>query len=282
MNGREIYDRLCAATSRRTTLAYSTSFSMGVRLLARDMRGPIHAIYGFVRFADEIVDTFLDHQRDELLRTFERDTWEAIEGRISLNPILHSFQGAVHAVGIEHEHIATFLHSMRMDLQRSSHDRTSYQTYVLGSAEVVGLMCLRVFCAGDEEAYMRLRPAARRLGAAFQKINFLRDLHEDSRRLGRTYFPGVDRGGLTASRKQEIEAEIHEDLLVADAGIGQLRPGARFGVRLAAMYYKALLHKIERTPAGQLHQRRIRLSNARKFAMLLGSYVHRGSIQPHA
>ena len=274
MNNREIFDKVCAATSRHTTNSFSTSFSAGVRLLAPALRGPIHAIYGFVRFADEIVDTFLDHPRADLLKAFERDTWAAIDAGISLNPILHSFQQTVHRYGIEREHIRTFLASMEMDLHRSEHDDTSYETYILGSAEVVGLMCLHVFCEGDRQRYEQLKPAAMRLGAAFQKINFLRDIRDDSQRLGRSYFPGAN-GAMTEERKKEIEAEIREDLAAADLGISELPIGARNGVRLASIYYKALLRKIERTHARRIREERIRISNGRKFGMLITSYVQR-------
>lgn len=273
MNNRAIFDDVCTAASRQTTRAFSTSFSLGVRLLDPRMQGPIHAIYGFVRFADEIVDTFLDHPRAELLKDFERDTWAAIEGRISLNPILHSFQQVVHRHGIDRGLIASFLHSMEMDLYRSTHDGASYKEYILGSAEVVGLMCLRVFCQGDDALHRRLEGPAMRLGAAFQKVNFLRDLREDGQVLGRAYFPGTMQGGITEEQKRAVEADIRADMDAALEGIRALPRGARLGVHLAYLYYRALFRRIERTPAHRILQCRIRVPNALKMRLLLGTYV---------
>ncbi len=273
MNNRAIFDQVCMAASRHTTRAFSTSFSLGVRLLPSTMRGPIHAIYGFVRFADEIVDTFLDHPREQLLNDFERDTWAAIDAGISLNPILQSFQLVVHRYGIERDLVATFLHSMRMDLHRTTHDHASFKEYVLGSAEVVGLMCLRVFCQGDDALHQRLKGPAMRLGAAFQKVNFLRDLQEDGQVLGRAYFPGTRQGGLTEEQKRAVEADIRLDMDAALEGIRALPQGARPGVYLAFLYYRTLLRRIERTPAHRILQCRIRVPDILKLRLLLGTYV---------
>lgn len=273
MNNRAIFDRVCMAASQQTTRAFSTSFSLGVRLLDRRMRCSVHAIYGFVRFADEIVDTFLDQPRAELLDDFERATWAAIRSRISLNPILHSFQRVVHEHGIENELITTFFRSMRMDLQRNSHDEASYKEYVLGSAEVVGLMCLRVFCQGDEAQYQRLKAPAMRLGSAFQKVNFLRDLREDGQLLGRTYFPGTQQGGLSEPEKRAVEADIRADMDAAYLGIRELPRGARLGVHLAYLYYRSLLRRIERVPAERILQDRISVPRTLKMRLLLSTYV---------
>lgn len=273
MNNRAIFDRVCMAASRQTTLAFSTSFALGVRMLPPAMQGHIHAIYGFVRFADEIVDTFLDHPREQLLNGFERDTWAAIDAGISLNPILHSFQLVVHRFGIGRDLVATFLRSMRMDLHRTTHDEDSFKEYVLGSAEVVGLMCLRVFCQGDDELYQRLTEPAMRLGAAFQKVNFLRDLQEDGQLLGRAYFPGTRQGGLSEQSKRAVEADIRSDMDAALEGIRALPRGARPGVYLVLLYYRTLLRRIERTPAHRILQCRIRVPDALKLRLLLGTYV---------
>lgn len=273
MNTIALFDRVCLATSRQTTSAYSTSFALGVRSLHPRFRDPIHAIYGFVRFADEIVDTFHGHDKKELLAHFRADTERAIRDRISLNPILHSYQGVVNMYGIERELYDAFLRSMEMDLTDTRHDQRSYETYILGSAEVVGLMCLRVFCEGDEARYQALKPSAMKLGSAFQKVNFLRDLHDDHQHLGRTYFPGVDVRRLSAIDKTAIEADISADFDAAIVGIRQLPNGARFGVYVAYVYYKALFQKICRMPTDRILRERIRVPNRDKLALLTTSYL---------
>ncbi len=267
-----LFDKVAAKCSKLTTRAYSTSFSLGIYCLDRHMHEAIYAIYGFVRLADEIVDSFHGFDREKLLRDFERETFAAIAAGISLNPILHSFQRTVNRFGIDHGLIDKFLRSMEMDLHKSSHNPASFDDYVVGSAEVVGLMCLHVFCAGDRALYNSLEPAARRLGAAFQKVNFLRDLRDDHEILQRTYFPGVDVGQFTEKEKQAIEAEIREDFRAALEGIKRLPRGARFGVYVAYVYYRALLERIERTPARDLLTRRLRIPNAQKFVLLIRSY----------
>jgi len=273
MNNRSIYDAVCIETSRNTTRSFSTSFSLGVRMLDKRFRDPIHAIYGFVRFADEIVDTFHDAPQRELLERFRSDAERAIDQGISLNPILHSFQFVVRGSGIERSLMDTFLDSMEMDLSRTRHDQGSFQQYILGSAEVVGLMCLRVFCEGDKALFEHLKPHAMSLGAAFQKVNFLRDLRQDNNDLGRTYFPGTDLNALTAEQKQRIEDDIRADFEHAVIGIRQLPKGARVGVHLAYLYYLRLFKNIRSTPVSELLTRRIQVRNRSKLRLLVGAMV---------
>lgn len=273
MNTVALYDKVCLKASRHTTYAYSTSFSLGVRSLHKRFHGPIHAIYGFVRFADEIVDTFHGFDKEGLLTRFRADTHRAIAEGISLNPILHSFQRVVNRYGIEPELYDTFLDSMAMDLTDQRHDQRSYETYILGSAEVVGLMCLRVFCEGDDALYQRLKPAAMKLGAAFQKVNFLRDLKDDHQSLGRTYFPGIDLSEWGEDTKRAIEQDIQADFDAALTGIRQLPKGARFGVYTAYIYYLALFRKIQALPASRIMQERVRVRNRKKLALLTTSYL---------
>ena len=273
MNTIDLFSSTCMKASRAVTRSYSTSFSLGVRMLHPRFRDPIHAIYGFVRFADEIVDTFHEHDRRDLLDRFIADTWHAIGTGISLNPILHGFQAVVRRYAIDRTSVEAFFHSMTMDLDRREHDRSSYAQYVLGSAEVVGLMCLRVFCEGDDRAYQRLREPAQRLGAAFQKVNFLRDLKDDHVNLGRCYFPGIHPDRLDSSAKCDLESEIQADFSAAYRGIRQLPKGARLGVYLAYRYYHALLQRIRIRSADGLTDRRIRVSGGVKAALLMKSYV---------
>ncbi|HQW87812.1 MAG TPA: squalene/phytoene synthase family protein [Flavobacteriales bacterium] len=273
MNTIALYDAVCLKASRHTTYSYSTSFSLGIRSLDRRYHDPIHAIYGFVRFADEIVDTFHAHDKATLLQRFRNDTYTAIAEGISLNPILHSFQQVVNRYGIERELYDTFLNSMDMDLRDTTHDLGSYEQYILGSAEVVGLMCLRVFCEGDNALYDRLRTPAMRLGAAFQKVNFLRDLKDDHHSLGRTYFPGVDVSRMDDTTKRAIEADIAADFDAAILGIRQLPRGARFGVYIAYVYYLNLFRKIKALPTERILRERVRVRNLRKLALLTTSYL---------
>jgi 15-cis-phytoene synthase len=273
MNTIELFDRVCLAASRHTTRAYSTSFSLGIRSLHPSLQDPIHAIYGFVRFADEIVDTFHGHDKAALLQRFREDTHRAVAEGISLNPILHSFQRVVNKYGIEPQLYNTFLDSMAMDLKEVTYDQRSYEIYILGSAEVVGLMCLRVFCEGDEEQYDRLKPAAMRLGAAFQKVNFLRDYQDDLLSLGRTYFPGLELSQMDSTTKGKIEADIQADFDAALVGIRQLPRTARLGVYMAYVYYIALFQKIKALPTERILKERIRVRNRRKIALLTTSYL---------
>lgn len=273
MNNRDIFEQVCAETSRCTTRSFSTSFSLGIASLDKRFHAPIRAIYGFVRFADEIVDTFHGHAQQRLLDRFEEDTYLAIDQRISLNPILHSFQHVVHRFDLDLALVDTFLNSMRMDLQRKNHDDASYKAYILGSAESVGLMCLKVFAENDTALYERLEPAAMRLGAAFQKVNFLRDLRQDGQDLGRSYFPGIDPSALSPEGKLAIEQEIQADLDAAYKGILALPRGSRRGVRLAYLYYRALFRRIQRTPANRMLHQRIRVPQGQKLTLLVSSYV---------
>lgn len=234
---------------------------------------PIYAIYGFVRFADEIVDTFHDYPKNELMRKFRQDTVEAIELKISLNPILNSFQQVYHKYNIDWELVDTFLRSMEMDLESTDYTREGFETYILGSAEVVGLMCLKVFVHGNESEYQKLKPYAMRLGAAFQKINFLRDIKADYETLGRAYFPNVDLSQFDEDAKRVIEAEIEEDFKEAYKGIVMLPKEARFGVYVAYTYYVRLFQKIRSLPSHRIMQERIRIPNQKKFALILKSYL---------
>ena len=271
MSPQELYDRTCLRTSRLTTRAYSTSFSFGIRCLSRELRDPIYAIYGFVRFADEIVDTFHDRDKASLLERFSEDTWRAIDKQISLNPILHSFQKVVNTYQIDHELIRQFLLSMEMDLEGKQYDQSGYEKYILGSAEVVGLMCLRVFCKGNDAEYQRLKPDAMKLGSAFQKINFLRDIKSDYDERGRVYFPDVDFRNFNNQDKRMIEADIRADFDAALEGIRQLPRGTRLGVYLAYKYYTQLFAKIKSAPAQRVAQERFRVSNKRKLYLLFSS-----------
>ena len=269
----DIYLYNAIACSRITTHNYSTSFSSGIRLLNRRFRNPIYAVYGFVRYADEIVDTFFDQDQKTLISRFRSETDEAIRARFSTNPILHSFQWVVNSYRIDKGLIDAFLNSMEMDLDEKSHDREGFIAYVYGSAEVVGLMCLRIFCENDDDTYKRLTPSARRLGEAFQKVNFLRDLRSDYVDRGRTYFPGLDIEVLDDDKKRIIELEIESDFNAALEGIRQLKRDARLGVYITYAYYRKLYRKIRKTKASELMNRRIRISNSRKVVILAISYL---------
>jgi phytoene/squalene synthetase len=270
---KHVFDEISHEMSTLTTKRYSTSFSLGIRMLSQEIQKPIYAIYGFVRFADEIVDTFHDFDKASLLDDFRAQTYTAIAQGISLNPILNSFQWAVNYYKIPHDLIETFLESMKMDLNKQAYDEEQYKKYILGSAEVVGLMCLKVFVSGDETEYQRLKPAAMKLGSAFQKINFLRDLNADFKALGRVYFPGVDMNEFNATVKHDIERDIEADFHAGYLGILELPKKARFGVYLAYIYYYKLFAKIKQTPAKVILNERVRIPNNRKVGLLLSSYV---------
>ncbi len=270
---KDLFDRVSLKSSKMVTNAYSTSFSLGIKFLSNRFHDPIYSVYGFVRFADEIVDSFHDFNKKELLADFRKQTYAAIEHKISLNPILNSFQNAVNQYKIPIELIDTFLDSMEMDLENIEYDRSAYEKYILGSAEVVGLMCLKVFLEGDEETYLKLKPEAMALGSAFQKINFLRDLNADYDKLGRTYFPGVDLKKFNDETKRQIEEEIEEDFYQGYLGIKKLPKSARFGVYVAYVYYYSLFSKIKSTPSSAILQQRIRIPNNQKFALLFKSYI---------
>lgn len=268
-----LFDQISQEMSELTTKRYSTSFSLGISFLDKEIQKPIYAIYGFVRFADEIVDTFHGYDKEKLLADFKVQTYEAIAAGISLNPILNSFQWAVNRYQISAELIDTFLDSMEMDLQKQTYDQGKYETYILGSAEVVGLMCLKVFVEGDQDQYEQLKPYAMKLGVAFQKINFLRDLKADYQELGRTYFPGINLAQFNNAIKKEIEADIALDFQMGYEGILLLPRKARFGVYMAYKYYFKLFKKIKSTPAEMVLNERIRIPNYRKMRILLTSYV---------
>ncbi|MDG2332554.1 MAG: phytoene/squalene synthase family protein [Flavobacteriales bacterium] len=268
-----IFDDISKKSSKIVTNAYSTSFSLGIRFLDKELRNSIYAIYGFVRFADEIVDSFHDFKREDLLTRFRKDAFVAIEDGISLNPILNSFQLTVNKYGIPFGLIETFLDSMAMDISQKGHDQESYEKYILGSAEVVGLMCLKVFVNGDNQKYESLKPSAMKLGAAFQKINFLRDLNADFNGLGRVYFPNINVNRFSEQTKDRIEKEIESDFHEGYMGIKQLPKSSRFGVYVAYVYYARLLKKIKKTPANCVLEKRIRIPNERKVVLFLGSYI---------
>lgn len=270
---KSIFDQVSVATSKMVTRAYSTSFSLGINCLHKRFHKPIYSIYGFVRLADEIVDTFHGFDKEALLQEFNADTASAIARGISLNPILNSFQEVVHQYHIEQELIDCFMRSMAMDLNQQVHDLESFNEYILGSAEVVGLMCLRVFTEGDDALYQQLKPAAMRLGAAFQKVNFLRDLQADYQVLGRVYFPTVDMSQFSELEKAQIEEDIQADFDAALQGIQQLPVRSRFGVYVAFVYYKALFAKIKALPSARIMQERIRIPNYRKISLLASSYL---------
>jgi phytoene synthase len=269
-----LYDHVSAKASKITTRSYSTSFSLGIRLFHQKYHDPIYAIYGFVRLADEIVDTFHNFDKKQLLQEFRHDTIQAIERGISLNPILQSFQETVRTHNIDWWLIDRFLKSMEMDLDDLEYDQKLFEEYILGSAEVVGLMCLKVFPQGDEKKYKELEYGAMRLGSAFQKINFLRDLHADHLHLGRTYFPNLDLNNFDQSSKELIEADIEKDFREGLSGIRKLPTGTRYGVYVAYVYYHNLFKKIKRLQSEKLlEHKRIRVPNPAKYGMLVSSYL---------
>ena len=269
---KQLFDEVSVACSKITTRAYSSSFSIGIYCLDKSMHDPIYSIYGYVRFADEIVDTFHDYNKMELLREFKAETLKAIERKISVNPILNSFQFVVNKYNIEPELIDTFLQSMETDLNKTVHSNSSYEQYILGSAEVVGLMCLRVFTNNDDALYQKLKHPAQKLGAAFQKINFLRDLKNDYESLGRVYFPGIDFNEFSENEKKKIENEIENDFNEAYKGIRLLPKNARLGVYVAYVYYTSLFKKIRSIPSAKILMKRVRISNSKKIHLLLTSY----------
>lgn len=269
----DLYTTTTLKCSKLITQHYSTSFSLGIKTLHKKYHFPVYAIYGFVRYADEIVDTFHKHDKRALLARFREDTYRAIEEGISLNPVLHSFQLVVNQYHIEQELIEAFLHSMEMDLDKNDYTQQEYEKYIYGSAEVVGLMCLRVFCEGDEARYQALKAPAKSLGSAFQKINFLRDIQSDYQERGRVYFPSVDFEEFTPEVKAAIEADIQKDFDHGYEGILQLPKEARLGVYLAYVYYIQLFKKIKRLSATKILNERVRVPDNRKMMLLVSSYV---------
>ncbi|WP_294273673.1 phytoene/squalene synthase family protein [uncultured Chryseobacterium sp.] len=270
---KKLFDDLSYKISKQTTQQYSTSFSLGIMALSPKIRNPIYAIYGYVRLADEIVDSFHGYDKEKLLAKFKEDTFQALEDGISLNPILQSFQETVKKYDIDRTLIIQFLKSMEMDLQKIDYDSDLYKEYILGSAEVVGLMCLQIFVEGDTKEYERLKPFAMKLGSAFQKVNFLRDMKDDYQVLGRTYFPDVDISYFDNSVKSSIEKDIEQEFREALEGIRKLPSSSRFGVYLAYRYYISLFRKIRRTSAAKMINQRIRISNGRKISLMMGCYL---------
>lgn len=268
---KQLFDNISIASSVLVTKTYSTSFSLGILFLDRKIRKPIYSIYGFVRFADEIVDSFHGFDKSRLLQDFRNDTAKAIRDRISLNPILNSFQEVVNRYHIRQEWIDAFFDSMEMDLSLTQYDLEKYNQYILGSAESVGLMCLHVFTDRDNDQFEKLKPYAMKLGAAFQKVNFLRDLRADHADLGRTYFPGVDLKKFTGEDKQKIEKDIESDFAEALKGIRMLPESSRKGVYLAYYYYTVLFKKIKKLPPHQVLNGRIRIANFKKLMLMFES-----------
>ncbi|TDQ11594.1 phytoene/squalene synthase family protein [Pedobacter metabolipauper] len=270
---KSLFDKLSADCSRITTKRYSTSFSLGIYFLSKKFHNPIYAIYGFVRLADEIVDSFHDYDKSFLLKKFRQDCFEAIAQGISLNPVLNSFQQVVNEYGIEKDLIDLFLKSMEMDLEPHDYDHDKYEQYILGSAQVVGLMCLHVFTEGDREEYERLKFAAMKLGSAFQKVNFLRDVNADYHNLNRNYFPNVNLSRFDNAEKKLIENDIEEEFKAALIGIKMLPASSGHGVYLAYIYYKKLFNKIKSASAERVMSERIRISNPHKFGLMCDSII---------
>ena len=269
----QLFHTTSESCSRIVTEKYSTSFASAIMLLHKDLRKPVFNIYGFVRFADEIVDTFHDHDKSYLLKQFKKETYDAIQRGISLNPILNSFQRTVNEYHIDLKLVDAFFHSMELDLSKTEYDQQEYTEYVYGSAEVVGLMCLYVFCEGNKELYTVLELPARALGAAFQKVNFLRDIKADYTGLARIYFPGCDFNNFKECDKREIEEEIHTDFRNAYHGIVKLPLKARFGVYVAYKYYLSLFRKIKRMEPAKVLEERIRIPNYHKAMIIFRAGV---------
>lgn len=268
---KSLYDNLSVEISKMTTRTYSTSFSLGIYFLNKRLRNPIYSVYGFVRLADEIVDSFDGFDKRYLLSKFKQETYEALESGISVNPILNSFLQAVNKYQINHDLIETFLQSMEMDLEKVDYTQEKYQQYILGSAEVVGLMCLNIFTEGDAEKYDELKPYAMKLGSAFQKVNFLRDMKDDYSLLSRTYFPNVDMSSFTSHAKEQIEQDITEDFKIGLMGIKMLPPSSKAGVYMAYVYYNSLFNKIRRLSAERVLSERIRINNGKKIGLMINS-----------
>lgn len=266
---KNLFDEVSLKCSEITTKYYSTSFSLGIRLLDKEIHSPIYSIYGFVRLADEIVDSFHEFDKAKLLNEFKENTKQAIENKISLNPILNSFQEVVNKYNIEWEHIQDFLSSMESDLNQKKHDEDSYKQYIKGSAEAVGLMCLRVFCNNDNKLYNDLEKYAIYLGSVFQKVNFIRDISADYNELKRVYFPQLNINEFNEEEKNKIEDDIEKEFSLALIGIKQLPKSAKKGVFLAYSYYFSLFKKIKSTPADKIMTKRIRIPNFTKFLILI-------------
>ncbi len=269
----QLYNKNAFDCSKITANNYSTSFSFGIRLFKKKYRPAIYAIYGFVRFADEIVDTFHSHNKKVLLENLKSDTWNAIETGLSTNPILHSFQQVVNEYQIDREYIEAFLHSMELDLTHTNYNEREIKEYIYGSAEVVGLMCLRVFYKNQPDTFEKLVHPARKLGEAFQKVNFLRDIKADYVDKNRIYFPGIEFDNFTVEQKREIENDIRQDFNEAREGILKLNSDVRLGVYLAYIYYLKLLEKIEKTSPEQILKQRYRVSDTAKLSLLVKAWM---------
>ena len=271
---KELFDQISEECSKNVTKSYSTSFSLATKMLSSSIRQDIYNIYGFVRFADEIVDSFHNYDKEELFKRFVADLDHALEEKISLNPILNSFQRTVHKYGIQKELINAFLKSMRLDLQKKNYKSLKeYKDYIYGSADVVGLMCLNVFVSGNNKEYKKLKPFAMALGSAFQKVNFLRDLNDDYQKLDRVYFPGLDYSSFDENAKNKIMIDIENDFSEALKGIYMLPNNSKFGVYAAYKYYKRLLIKLKRSSYLKIKKERIRVPNYQKVDVLARSYV---------
>ena len=272
---KEIYDHISFECSKIVTQAYSTSFSLATKMLSTSIRSDIYNIYGFVRCADEIVDAFHDYDKETLFNKFEEDLETSLKDKISLNPILNAFQHTYHKYKIPHHLVSSFMKSMRMDLNKSVYStEADFKEYIYGSADVVGLMCLRVFVKGNDERYEALKVSAMALGSAFQKVNFLRDLKADYENLNRSYFPNTNLRELDETSKLRIVEEIKADFKMGYEGIIQLPNEAKFGVYTAYKYYYKLLRKLQKTPSLEIKNARIRVPNYQKFGLLAKSYVN--------
>ncbi len=269
----DLYTKNALDCSKITTRNYTTSFSLGIRSMAKKYRPGIYAVYGFVRFADEIVDTFHDKDKAVLLEEYKKQAFTAIENRFCTNPLIHSFQWAVNKYGIERKYVNAFFRTMEMDLTMNSYSRKEYHDYIYGSAEVIGLMCLRVFCEGDDNKFEATKEQAKKLGEALQKVNFLRDFGSDYYDRKRVYFPGVDFNNFDRETKRQIETEIRKDFELAVDGIRKLGRSVRLGVYLAYNYYIELLKKIEKSSPEQIKKKRFRISNFRKLLLYINCYI---------
>ncbi len=271
---KELFDKISDECSKNVTKSYSTSFSLATKMLSSNIRQDIYNIYGFVRFADEIVDTFHSYNKKELFKRFVDDLNHSLKQKISLNPILNSFQKTVHKYNIDRDLINSFLKSMEQDLKKKKYENLQeYNEYIYGSADVVGLMCLKVFVSGRNDDYKKLKPYAMSLGSAFQKVNFLRDINDDYKKLNRVYFPGVDYGTFNDDVKNNIMIDIEKDFAKALKGIYMLPNNSKFGVYAAYKYYKRLLRKLERASYLQIKSERVRVPNYQKVDVLARSYV---------
>ena len=271
---KSVFDKVSNDCSKLVIKRYSTSFYFSSSLLSKTIRQDIFNIYGFVRLADEIVDTFHEYPKQELLEDFEKELWRSVDNKISLNPILNSFQHTVNKYSIPRDLINSFLDSMKMDLEKKEYKSVEeYKKYIYGSADVVGLMCLKVFVKGSESSFSELSPFAISLGSAFQKVNFLRDLKDDSNVLNRVYFPNVDMNNFNEKSKKEIILEIEKDFANAVKGIVKLPKNSKFAVYIAYRYYNKLLKKLKRTSSENIVKKRIRIHNLQKFIVIARSYV---------